>query len=208
MSILASGYSVRVFKVASDAAHGGDQFKLPSWFGNPLDMLKFLAAALLGLSAFWLASLLALAIVEVSIRATTGLWILNFGSAGELLQLAYHRSPLSTVALIIPVGAIACWLTCFVPVMLWHYSRERRILSVLEWPTISHVVSSNFGSLVFALSIIVAVVVPINFLLCGLWWGAPLLAFVAFLADVVAFAIVAWICIRIERRACNCGVRQ
>lgn len=199
-----AGYSVRVFRAAT--AGNGEAFELPSWKGDPTDLLKALLAGTLGACAVVLTVAAAIAVLlELFVFLTTGVVVADQATLMLVLPVVLARATPSLAILALPVSAALLGVVAFLPVMLGHYAREDRILAVFEWRRIAAQVSYHLKELLAVLLTIITVVALLN---AAFWWSFILLSLIGFTADVIAWALVALVCARRNDSLPANGCRQ
>jgi hypothetical protein len=198
LSFAASGYSVRLIRTAVSASASGAPFVLPSWRGNPKDMLRAIAAGVLGTLS-----------VSLSVGAAIYLLLqlLVFFLTGHFVswQLLSSRESLLALWPAIQGGQaiyLAVQLTCvaqiglllFIPVMVVHYALSPdRLLSVFEWRAIANRIKQHIWSL---LSVVLGNILVVAILNAIFHSNFVLLSLIGFAVDVITWALVAQVVTR------------
>lgn len=188
-----AGYSVRVIRAAQAARSANNSsFELPTWRGNPGDMLRALVAGLIGVLAVTAPVVMAITgLLELLTYLLTGELVFSPETAMQLFPKIQANGGDVVSLTTLPAFALLIGVVLFVPVMMVHFAGRDRICAVFEWRTILAMVKTNFWSL---LPIVLGAIVVVAIFNAAFHSNFIALSIIGFAADVIVWSLVALIC--------------
>jgi len=182
--LIVSGYQVRIMR----AQYAGEApVNMPSWGGNPVDLIKAVIANFLGalaLVAVFGAILLAIFGICMWIFAGHSGGLTGVSGIGDVDVAALGASFIAIlIALVVAIPLLA-----FAPMMEAHYAHEDRIGAIFEWRRIWQIARRRFWS-ILGVAILGGLVVTAIEAVAAIFF--PLLAVVGFACATVMCSLFA-----------------